>query len=254
MVQQENIEILDTTTDFFKEWEGTDSLTVDHLESYYSHYPKLFDEYFKSHCQRTRERLHAAIERYPSQFKSMKRAAKILPAIIQEVYEKMSDLMGVKIEVKTRLLVGGFGSNAYVTHDGTLHFAVEQLTDEPQYLRVLVAHELTHAYHFEMLGKAGFDFSKMAWDGFTSLYLEGAATFVSEVLNPGLSEHVYFSFDDTSEDWLIFFKDNYSEILKSLRVDLKDWDLEDEREWFRLRGGKKYGYNRLGYLVGKENI
>ncbi|MGE7921253.1 hypothetical protein ACQKM9_20280 [Viridibacillus sp. NPDC093762] len=30
--------------------------------------------------------------------------------------------------------------------------------------------------------------------------------------------------------------------------------MEEEKKWFRLSGGKRYGYNRLGYLIGKEFI
>ncbi|WP_051291617.1 hypothetical protein [Fictibacillus gelatini] len=30
--------------------------------------------------------------------------------------------------------------------------------------------------------------------------------------------------------------------------------MEKEREWFRLSGGKHFGYNRLGYFIGNEYI
>jgi hypothetical protein len=184
----------------------------------------------------------------------MKQTAKLLPNILKDVYEELSKLMGFQMNIKTQILVGGFGSNAYVTHDGTLHFAIESITDEPKYLKVLVAHEMAHAFHFEMLRRAGFDFAKLAWDGYTSLYLEGVATYVSEAISSGLPERVYFSFDDTSEEWIGFFKKNFTEILTSFKNDLLDWSIETEKEWFRLRGGKKFGFNRLGYLLGKELI
>ncbi|MGE7921254.1 DUF5700 domain-containing putative Zn-dependent protease [Viridibacillus sp. NPDC093762] len=152
----------------------------------------------------------------------MKRVAKFLPSIIQDVYEQMSTMLGIQMDLRVKILVGGFGSNAYVTHDGTIHFAIETITDEPKHLRVLVAHEMAHSFHFTKLKMDGFDFSKMAWDGYTSLYLEGIATFLSEFLNPELPESVYLSFDDKSEEWINYFHKNYADIIFSLEEDLKN--------------------------------
>lgn len=254
MTQVGKIEIVDLSQEFFREWDSNKPFTINNLERYYAKFADVFDDYFKSHCQRSPERLNGAIERYQDKYETMKRAATLLPTILKDVYDQLSEIMGFQMNLRTRILVGGFGSNAYVTHDGTLHFAIESITDEPKYLRVLVGHEMAHAFHFEMLRREGFDFSKLEWDGYTSLYLEGVATFVSELLNPDLPERVYFSFDDTNEDWIVFFKKSYIEILTSLKNDLQEWTMEEEREWFRLRGGKKYGFNRLGYLIGKDFI
>ncbi|PLT29850.1 hypothetical protein [Peribacillus deserti] len=196
MNQNKNIIVEDMSQEFFQIWEADKPFTIDHLESYYLNYPDVFNDYFKSHCQRMPERLNAAIAKYPDKYDTMKRSANLLPSIIRDVYEQMSELMGCQMNVKCRILVGGFGLNAYVTHDGTLHFAVESLTDELEPLKVLVAHEMAHAYHFEMLRREGFEFSKLAWDGYTSLYLEGVAALVSEIINPGLSESVEESMNE----------------------------------------------------------
>lgn len=141
-----------------------------------------------------------------------------------------------------------------MTHDGTLHFAVELMPDDPALLRVLVAHEMAHAFHFDMLRGAGFQFTQLAWDGYTSLYLEGLATFVSKLLNPGLPEGVYFSFDNSGEEWVSICRDNYEDIKARLNDDLQHWSMEQEIEWFRIRGGKTYGINRIGYFIGTEFI
>jgi hypothetical protein len=254
VTQIEQIEIVDLSQEFFREWDKNKPFSIKNLENYYNKFPNVFDEYFKSHCQRTPERLNVAIERYPEKYAAIKQTAKLLPSILKDVYEELSKLLGFQMSIKTRILVGGFGSNAYVTHDGTLHFAIETITDEAKYLKVLVAHEMAHAFHFEMLRREGFDFSKLAWDGYTSLYLEGIATYVSEAINSGLPEWVYFSFDDTCEEWIAFFRKNFNEILTGFKNDLLEWSMDTEREWFRLRGGKRYGFNRLGYLLGKEFI
>ncbi|WDL97156.1 hypothetical protein [Alicyclobacillus sp. ALC3] len=246
--------IIDTTKEFFQLWEHNTPFTLGHLDTYYGRFPDIFDTYFKSHCTRTPTRLNSAIERYPATVDTMKRCVALLPSLVAEVYDEMSGLLQHALPMEIRLLVGGFGSNAYVTHDGTLHFAVELLPCETALLRVLIAHEMAHAFHFRLLTEAGFQFSQLAWDGYTSLYLEGLATFVSMLLNPGLPEAAYFSFDNSGGDWVSFCRNHYEDIKERINDDLQHWDMEQEIEWFRLRGGKTYGMNRLGYFIGTEFI
>ena len=125
----DQIEIEDLSSEFFREWDqNPPSFTINNLENYYSKFPNVFDDYFKSHCQRTPERLNAAIKRYPNKYAEMKHTADLLPSILKVVFDQLSKLMGIKMNIKTRILVGGFGSNAYVTHDGTLHFTIESIT------------------------------------------------------------------------------------------------------------------------------
>ncbi|WP_052360702.1 DUF5700 domain-containing putative Zn-dependent protease [Oceanobacillus manasiensis] len=229
MYQTQNIEVEDLSREFFQEWNQNGKFTIENLENYYYKFPDVFEAYFKSHCQRTPERLNAAIERYPEKYKAMQQTANLLPGILQEVYEDLSKLLGIQMSIKARILVGGFGSNAYVTYDGTMHFAVETLTDESKYLKVLVAHEMVHTFHYELLKRVGFDFSKFALDGYTSLYLEGAATYLSEVINPRLPERVYLSFNESGEEWITLYKNNYNEIMTSFKNDLLEWSMEAER-------------------------
>ncbi|GAQ19282.1 peptidase MA superfamily protein [Oceanobacillus picturae] len=254
MAEITSIEIDDLSREFFQEWNQYERFTIENLVSYYREFPNVFEDYFNSHCQRTAERLNSAIDRYPEKYESMKQAAQLLPVILKEVYEELSKLLGIQMSIKARILVGGFGSNAYVAHDGKMHFAIETLTGNPKYLKVLVAHEMAHTFHYELLKGVGFDFSKFALDGYTSLYLEGAATYLSEVINSRLPERVYLSFNDSGEEWIAFYKNNYKEILTSFKDDLLQSSMEVEREWFLLRGGKKFGFNRLGYLVGKDFV
>ena len=250
----QKVRVQNITEEFFVRYEKEQVFSIEGLEAYMNRYPAVFDSYFKTHCQRTPERLQQAIAKYPAGYEAMKRTAACLPGIIQSAYRDLAGLLGFQTDVKVNQIVGAYGSNAYVTHDGTVHFAIETLSDRPEHLRVLAVHELAHALHFAKLKEEGFDFSRFAWDGYTSLYLEGIAAFLSEAVYPGQPEHVYFSFDDTSEKWIRFFKENKRAIFTSLKEDLQDWSMDREREWFRLRSGKRYGYDRLGYLVGKELI
>lgn len=80
------------------------------------------------------------------------------------------------------------------------------------------------------------------------------ATYLSELLNPGLSNGVYYSFDNHGDEWIGFCRDNVQEIKATLSEDLEHWTMNEEVEWFRLRGGNKYGFKRLGYYIGTEFI
>lgn len=246
--------IIDTTPSFFQQVERTNELTVDHLEAYYAKFSDVFDTYFASHCQRSPERLAEAIERYPTELNSMRSLAAKLPTVVEEIYGLMYTVLNYSMELNICLLVGGYGSNAYVTHDGTLHFAVETLPCQSDHLRVLVAHEMAHAFHFQLLKDEGFQFSRLAWDGYTSLYLEGVATVLSKRVVPDLPPGVYFSFDDRSAPWIAFCEAHSPDIYTRLNEDLAHWTMDEEVEWFRIRGGKLYGLNRLGYFVASQLI
>lgn len=244
--------VLDTTVEFFQEWDSHSPFTLENLESYYAKFPDMFETYFKSHCKRTPERLNEAIHRYPPILNTMRRTAERLPSVLEDVYAQMSSILDFQMPLHAHIFVGGFGSNAYVTHDGGLYFSAELMPHDLTQLRVLVTHEMAHAFHFEMLRNNGFPFSKLAWDGFTSLYLEGLATFLSKVLNPDLQEGVYFAFDDTAENWIAFCHDNAERLKTEFGAELEHWTMDEEREWFRIRGAKKHDFDRLGYFVGTK--
>jgi hypothetical protein len=55
-------------------------------------------------------------------------------------------------------------------------------------------------------------------------------------------------------DRTIFYRTNYFRILSAFKKEIQRWGMNEEKEWFRLRGGKRFGFNRLGYLIGREFI
>lgn len=64
----------------------------------------------------------------------------------------MAVTLRFSMPMRARILVGAFGSNAYVTPDRILHFASELTPVQRDVLRVLVAHEMGHAFHYALLG------------------------------------------------------------------------------------------------------
>ncbi|KEO81662.1 hypothetical protein EL26_19520 [Tumebacillus flagellatus] len=249
--------MLDATPAFLELYDREASLTLEDLEAYYSQFPNLFrDIYFNGHCPHTPERLQAALERYPEHIDRMRRVIAQLPAILEECAEAMSLYLNVEFAVDATMLVGAYGSNAWVSHSRKLYFAVEKLSDDPQHLRAIVTHELGHAFHFHMLAQAGMDWSKIKWDGHTSLYFEGIATYLTLRLVPGLADWEYFSYGEEygGEPWLNFCRAHEAEIRQRFTDDLPAYTFESEREWFRLSGGRHFGHIRLGYYLGTEFV
>ncbi|WP_410981132.1 DUF5700 domain-containing putative Zn-dependent protease [Bacillus pacificus] len=245
--------INNTIPSFLKLWESTDvELAV--LNQYFTSHPEIFEEYFKYHCAKTKERLSNAINLYPAKIEDIRIIAETLPTIIQEITNKYRNKYIFDVNMKFHIFVGAFGSNAFVEREimGDIFFAVEKLSPDLNHLRVIVAHEIGHIYHNVMLQNNGMDWEKAEWtDAAVNLYREGVATYVSKQIVKGLNESVYYSYDDDGERWLQYCIENEEQIKKRFLEDyIEGWTFEKEKEWFRLSGGQYFGYNRLGYFLG----
>ncbi len=245
--------INNTIPSFLKLWESTDvELAV--LNQYFTSHPEIFEEYFKYHCPKTKERLSNAINLYPAKIEDIRIIAETLPTIIQEITNKYRNKYIFDVNMKFHIFVGAFGSNAFVEREimGDIFFAVEKLSPDLNHLRVIVAHEIGHIYHNVMLQNNGMDWEKAEWtDAAVNLYREGVATYVSKQIVKGLNESVYYSYDDDGERWLQYCIENEEQIKKRFLEDyIEGWTFEKEKEWFRLSGGQYFGYNRLGYFLG----
>lgn len=245
--------INNTIPSFLKLWESTDvELAV--LNQYFTSHPEIFEEYFKYHCPKTKERLSNAINLYPAKIEDIRIIAETLPTIIQEITNKYRNKYIFDVNMKFHIFVGAFGSNAFVEREimGDIFFAVEKLSPDLNHLRVIVAHEIGHIYHNVMLQNNGMDWEKAEWtDAAVNLYREGVATYVSKQIVKGLNESVYYSYDDDGERWLQYCIENEEQIKKRFLEDyIEGWTFEKEKEWFRLSRGQYFGYNRLGYFIG----
>lgn len=232
--------INNTIPSFLKLWESNDvELAV--LNQYFTSYPEIFEEYFKYHCPKTKERLSNAINLYPAKIEDIRIIAERLPTIIQEITNKYRNEYSFDVNMKFHIFVGAFGSNAFVEREiiGDIFFAVEKLSPDLNHLRVIVAHEIGHIYHNVMLQNNGMDWEKAEWtDVAVNLYREGVATYVSKQIVKGLHESVYYSYDDDGERWLQYCIENEEQIKKRFLKDyIEGWTFEKEKEWFRLSGG-----------------
>jgi hypothetical protein len=243
---------------FLDFWESNEQSTLADLETFLNGNETIYEKYFPIHCPRTEERLLAALQKYESKIDDIRSISASLPDIIQKVDEKFEQTFGLGLEITFKLMVGTFGSNAFVTRDNRreIYFAVEKLSAERDHLKVITAHEIGHVAHFSMPTRDGMDWSTVDWmHGLTTLFTEGAATYLSKRIVQGLQEPVYFTYDDEGESWLNCYEENKSEVKRRFLEDaLGDWDMAKEKEWFRLSGGSYFGYNRLGYILGTDYV
>lgn len=238
--------INNTIPSFLKLWES-DDVELEVLNQYFTSHPEIFDEYFKDHCPKTRERLSNAIKQYPEKIEDIRIIAEALPTIIQEIMNAYQYKYNFDVNMKFHLFIGGFGSNAFVEKEiiGDIFFAAEKLSPDLNHLRVIVAHEIGHIYHNVMLQNDGMDWGKAEWaDATVNLYREGVATYLSKQIMKGLNESVYYSYDNEGERWLQYCIENEEHIKKRFLEDyIVGWTFEKEKEWFRLSGGNYFGYN-----------
>ncbi|KAA0955704.1 aminopeptidase [Sporosarcina sp. ANT_H38] len=250
--------IQNSIPDFLALYESKKEFELLDLESYINRYPDVYDQYFPIHCPKTGERLQAAIKKYPVKIKDIRKISTKLPIIIEEIETKYSNAYSLDLNLEYKLIVGTYGSNAFVTRTNKreIYFAVEKLSSETNHLKVIVAHEIGHVAHFSFATQNEMDLTKVDWmHGLTTLYTEGAATYLSRKIVPGLNNSVYFTYDDDGDLWVNCFEENKSEVKQRFLEDASSgWDMKKEKEWFRLSGGSYFGHNRLGYLLGTDYI
>ncbi|QUW21110.1 aminopeptidase [Sporosarcina sp. Marseille-Q4063] len=244
--------------DFLVVYESNQDFRMTDLEKYINKHPDIFKQYFPNHCPKTEERLQMAINKYPTKIDDIRMISEQLPTIIKDVEALFNKTFKLDMALHYKLIVGTFGSNAFVTRDNKreIYFAVEKLSADIEHLKVIVAHEIGHVAHFSFATNQDMDWTTVDWmHGLTTLYTEGAATYLSEKIVPDLNESVYFTYDDEGDSWVKCYEVNKTEVKRRFLEDVSNgWNMAKEKEWFRLSGGNYFGHNRLGYLLGTDYV
>lgn len=242
--------INDTVPYFLNHYEPA----VSFLRTYYAAFPDIFKVYFSRHCKDTEERHLQSIRQYSGSFAKIRQVHECIASIIEDIAESYCTLYAIDLPVDVHLIVGGFGSNAYMYYRGktNLVFALEKLSSDPDHLKAIVAHEFGHAVHHILSERARIDWSSIRWDSpLVWLFQEGAATYFSRQAAGGLRPSVYFSYDEQGCEWLAFTEVHKEEIkaafAEACRIEASD---SIYREWFSILGGAKFGRSRLGYFLG----
>ncbi|MET3575735.1 aminopeptidase [Bhargavaea ullalensis] len=255
---RETVAIDNTVYEFMQRYDSGRLRTKDGLEAYFSEYPGFFEEYFPKHCPKTDERLIRAIEQYPGKIKDIEAAGQRLPEEIEKVEAAYRELTGIDPHMDHHLFVGTFGSNAFIggKEKNDAYYALEMLSPDPDDLRLVAAHETGHVVQYRMSGEAGgetwwrhVDWSHPA----VTLMSEGGALHLSKLAVPGLDQPSYTSFGTLPEEGYGFFMANKRQIKDEFLKDMDGgWTGGNEMEWFRLSGGRRHGFSRLGYYLAGE--
>ena len=244
--------------EFLAAYESNTDFGVSNLEAYIQRNPEVFDQYFPNHCPKTEARFQSAIVQYPKEIGEIRTISERLPEVIEEIETDFSTMFFSDFDLGYKLIVGTFGSNAFVSPDNRreIYFAAEKLSSQTDHLKVIVAHEIGHVAHFSFATNQGMDWTTVDWmNGLTTLYTEGVATYLSKRVVPELKESVYFTYDDDGDPWVTCYEENKMKVKRHFFEDvLAGWDMTKEKEWFRLSGGNYFGYNRLGYLLGTDYV
>lgn len=249
-----------TVYEFMQRYDDGALKTKDGLEAYFGEYPEIFGEYFPKHCPRTDERLIRAIEGYPGKIKDIESAGQRLPEEIERIEAAYRELTGIDPDIDHHLFVGTFGSNAFIGGENKTDafYALEMLSPDPHDLRTVAAHETGHVVQYRMSTAAGGDtwWRHVEWDHpAVTLLSEGGAVHLSKLAVPGLDEPSYTSFGTLPEEGYGFFMGNKRMLKEEFSRDMESgWNEEKNKEWFRLSGGKRHGYARLGYYLAAEFI
>lgn len=227
--------------------------SISFLRKYHNEHAPIFKEYFAYHCKDTQERHLQSIQKYPDHFSTIEQVHNNILPIINEIVEAYAQLYRISFPINVHLIVGGFGSNAYAHRQiiPNITFALEQLSPEPSHLKAIVAHEFGHAAQNIVSNHADMDWKMIQWDSpLIWLLQEGAATHFSRQTAPRLQPSIYFSFNESGDEWLRFCITNQEKIKAAFAEDyVKESPRQLYREWFSIKGGQKFGYHRLGYFV-----
>ncbi|MBO1913223.1 hypothetical protein J4G37_51495, partial [Microvirga sp. 3-52] len=129
---------------------------------------------------------------------------------IEALFNKTFNI-DLNLALSYKLIVGTFGSNAFVTQDNKreIYFAVEKLSADIEHLKVIVAHEIGHVAHFSFASNQDMNWTTVDWlNGLTTLYTEGVATYLSKKTVPNLNASVYFTYDAEGDSWVECYEKN----------------------------------------------
>lgn len=205
------------------------------------------------HCKDTEVRHLQSISKYENDFKRIRLVRETIVPIIERVELSYKEKYDVEYPLDVKLLIGGYGSNAYTYREiiPDISFALEKLSPEINHLEYIVAHEFGHATHNIISDKNKIDWTIIDWGSpLTWLNQEGAATHLSRQAVPNLLPHQYFSYDEDGLEWLLFAQLNFDDIKKAFREDYQKLNSKELfREWFSINGGKRFEHTRLAYFL-----
>lgn len=258
------IRIRDLALSFFDFWEAAKNKSQEEQlklwqELYESKHPEIFELYFSEFA--LRKRLPEALTRYQGKIQQLITTEERVASLVQEAKPRAMELFEAgdeEIDLDVVIMVGAYGGDGFTTNlqgRPTVFYAVEVLSEyKIERMQILIAHELSHGIHDELLRNAHpKSISMMDKKGFwwwvaKGAFMEGLATCGSERIFPGFDEHLYLFYSREQGDWCQRNRDQLIELI------LKDLESRDKAAFYRYFWSDKaktdLPYIRTGYSVG----
>lgn len=253
--------------DFLSFWETAQGKSLEEQlqlweELYEAKHPKVFRVYFSAPYWGRREELPKALRRYSEDIKKINKAAKKAEELIPQITERALAAFAVgkdEVEIDVIAFVGTYGADGFgfpIAGRPTIFLALERLAEyEPNRMKALIAHELSHGIHIELGRKAHpglfagivkdpLQFLKLA----PGLFLEGLAVAASKRIVPDLEERTYLFYSPEQWEWC---RANRAKLIELV---LKDLDSQDQEAYYKFfttwEPTKELPYHRTGYYLG----
>jgi len=217
-------------------------------ERYEAAHPEVFVAFYDGHG--TTEGRSSVVRDLSTVRTRVRDAAPIERRLIEEVEPAVCETLGLASEPAPRhvLLVGSFSTDADVGRlDGavTLFHCLEWFHAE-EGMRLLIAHEDTHAWHEIALGLAPPE-DDAAWLAF----YEGMAIAATRTVVPGRPPDDYFWYGHGGfADWLPWCEEHRDQLLDRFKTDLDDPVAVET--WFGA--GLVEGKWRVGYYLADQLV
>jgi len=216
----------------------------------FSHLDSIYKKVYKNYS--IDNYLGKSFEKYELEYDRIKTLSSVIEHELYEICKSCSCLFKINdLELNFITMVGQFHANAFVTpYNGTTAFYFIEQMPEQRYLDILLAHEITHLFHFSQLKD---EQSKTTIA--KNIFIEGFACFSSSLICPGFSIAEYFSFDSKSERWLLDCESYLPSIKMEINKNIESIEQLDFLRYFSRNNESTSGMpNRIGYLIGFKVI
>lgn len=196
--------------------------------------------------------LEKSFEKYELYYDKIKTLSGVIERGLYKICKSCSYLFKISdLELNFITMVGQFRANAFVTqYNGTTAFYFIEQMPEQKHLNILLAHEITHLFHFSQLKD---DDSKTTLA--KNIFVDGLACFTSSQICPGFSKSEYLCFDSKSNRWLLDCESYLPSIKTEVISNIESTEQLDFLRYFVSDSKNTSGMpNRIGYLIGYNVI
>ncbi|MCM1989998.1 DUF2268 domain-containing putative Zn-dependent protease [Oceanirhabdus seepicola] len=193
------------------------------------------------------DNLEKCFQEYEKSYEKIKSLTNISDNI-NKVCKRCSEIFEINdIKLNFITIIGLCSANAFVTgfNGRTAFYFLEKMLKK-EYIDILLAHEITHLFHFSQLVSENYE-STLA----DSIFIDGLACFVSNYLYPGFTLSEYLCFDSDCQEWLSECNKQFNNIKSDIIHNIQSTDFVYFKKYFMGDNSIKDGIpTRIGYFIG----